>query len=71
MHRNLETDRRPPYVPGDYRYVRAGREGTYWQSADGLVVRVAAAEPGRARGARSPVVWHVPLVALFGGAWQR
>jgi hypothetical protein len=29
---------------GDCELVRAGRAGTYWQAADGLVVRVAAAE---------------------------
>ena len=29
------------------RSVRTGREGTYWQAADGLVVRLAAAEEGR------------------------
>ena len=31
----------------DLELVRAGREGTYWQAADGLIVRVAAAEPDR------------------------
>jgi hypothetical protein len=31
----------------DCELVRAGREGTYWQAADGLVVRLAAAEDGR------------------------
>ncbi|MDQ2962041.1 MAG: hypothetical protein M3R31_02610 [Pseudomonadota bacterium] len=28
----------------DLALVRAGREGTYWQAADGLVVRLAAPE---------------------------
>jgi hypothetical protein len=38
----------PPRVRDDLALVRAGRDGTYWQAADGLIVRVAAreAEPG-------------------------
>ena len=30
-----------PYGRDDYQLVAAGREGTYWQAADGLVVRLA------------------------------
>ena len=33
-----------PRARNDLALVRAGREGTYWQAADGLVVRLAAPE---------------------------
>ncbi len=36
-----------PYGLRDFEFVRAGPEGAYWRSADGLVVRLAAAEGGR------------------------
>ena len=37
----------PPRARDDLELVRDGREGTYWQAADGLIVRVAAAEDAR------------------------
>jgi hypothetical protein len=46
MTRHLEELARPR-ARDDLALVRAGREGTYWQAADGLVVRLAAPEaPG-------------------------
>src|ERR1700712_5961769 len=36
----------PPRTRDDFELVRGGREGTYWQSADGLLVRVAGVEGG-------------------------
>jgi hypothetical protein len=66
-----EVDRRP-YRPRDFEYVHAGRDGTYWQAADGMIVRVAAAEPGRrARATDASFAWYLPLVALVNQAWQR
>jgi len=44
MTRHLEELARPR-MRDDVALVRAGREGTYWQAADGLVVRLAAPEP--------------------------
>ena len=38
-----------PYGLRDFEFVRAGPDGAYWQRADGMVVRMAAAERGRAR----------------------
>jgi hypothetical protein len=38
-----------PYGLRDFEFVRAGPDGAYWQRADGMVVRIAAAEGGRAR----------------------
>ena len=71
MHREQAMDRRKPYRPGDYEFVRAGREGAYWRTANGMVVRMAAAEPERAPDTDADLVWYVPLVALFNQAWQR
>jgi hypothetical protein len=34
----------PPRAREDCELIRAGRAGTYWQAADGLIVRVTAAE---------------------------
>ena len=39
----LETLRRP-YGREDWELIRSGREGSYWQAADGLIVRVCVAE---------------------------
>ena len=33
-----------PYVLRDFEFRRAAPDGTYWQAADGMVVRVAAPE---------------------------
>jgi hypothetical protein len=43
MARHLEELARPR-ARDDLLLVRAGREGTYWQAADGLIVRLAAPE---------------------------
>jgi hypothetical protein len=38
---------RRPYRRGDYHLVDTSREGTYWQSTDGVVVRIASGERAR------------------------
>ncbi len=43
MARLMEELQRP-YGRDHYELVRAGREGVYWQAADGLIVRLTAAE---------------------------
>ena len=43
MTKHLEELARPR-ARDDLALVRAGRDGTYWQAADGLVVRLAAPE---------------------------
>ena len=43
-----------PYELRGFEFVRAGPEGTYWHRADGMVVRMAAAERGRARMREAP-----------------
>jgi len=35
---------RRPYGREHWELVKAGREGSYWQAADGLIVRLAIAE---------------------------
>ena len=37
----------PPRTRDDLVLVRSGREGTYWQAVDGLIVRLAAPEADR------------------------
>lgn len=39
----LEELRRP-YGREHWELIRSGREGSYWQAADGLIVRLAVAE---------------------------
>jgi hypothetical protein len=58
MTRHLQ-DLEPPRARGDLALVRAGREGTYWQAADGLIVRVAARE-----GERDPETAQRELLTL-------
>ena len=38
-----------PYGSRDFELVRAGRDGSYWQAADGMMVHLAAPEHRRAR----------------------
>ena len=40
---------RRPYGARDFEFRREGPDGTFWQSADGMTVRVAAAERPRRR----------------------
>lgn len=53
----------PPRGRDDFELVRGGRDGTYWQSADGLVVRVAGVEGGDAPSAETQAL-HRQLLAL-------
>jgi hypothetical protein len=48
MRRAKENFARP-YGPRDFEFVRAGPDGAFWVSADGMVVRVAASEAMGAR----------------------
>lgn len=56
-----------PYGFRDFEFVRAGPDGAYWQRADGMVVRMAAAERCRARMRETrnpetcPSEWEVAL----------
>ena len=56
-----------PYGVRDFEFVRAGPEGAYWKRADGLVVRVAAAEgdslrkPNAGPRSASSSEWEVAL----------
>ena len=40
---------RRPYVVRDFEFIREGPDGTVWQAADGMAVRIAAAERPRRR----------------------
>jgi hypothetical protein len=56
-----------PYGLRDFEFVRAGPDGTYWRRADGMVVRMAAADTERApmqeadRRISSTAEWEVGL----------
>ena len=54
MKRVKEFVRRP-YAVRDFEFVREGPDGTVWQAADGMMVRIAAAErpPRHAREAEA------------------
>ena len=58
-------DLKRPYRGGEYRLLRAGRRGTYWQGPDGRLVQVAAAEtdPSVERGRVSVLGMLIALVA--------
>lgn len=51
-----------PHGIRDFELVRAGPDGAYWHAADGMVVRVAAAEHRRAP-AREVDVAEAPIEA--------
>lgn len=46
MTRHLQEPT-PPRTRDDLVLIRAGRQGTYWQAADGLLVRLAAPDKDR------------------------
>lgn len=52
-----------PYVLRDFEFVQSGPDGAYWQSADGMVVHVAAAERSRTR-EREAESSDTPLLGL-------
>ena len=56
---------RRPYRRGDYHLVDTTREGTYWRSPEGIVVRMATAESERAiaRVAAPASAWIVAALA--------
>ena len=58
-------DLKRPHRGGDYRLLRAGRRGTYWQGPDGRSVQVAASEmePSVERGRVSVLGMLIALVA--------
>jgi len=65
--KRAKADFAEPYGLRDFEFVRAGPEGAYWQRADGMVVRMAAAERGRARmreargSETTPSEWEIAL----------
>ena len=64
MNRTTQ-DLKGPYRGGEYRLLRAGRRGTYWQAPDGRLVQVAApeSEPPLERGRVSVLGILIALVA--------
>lgn len=61
-----------PYVPRYFELIRAGPDGTYWQGEDGMMVRVAAAEPrgrrvGESEASDTPLPAHDAVSTRAGG----
>jgi hypothetical protein len=65
MNEQYGTFRRP-YRPGDFRLVDTARGGTYWQSPDGLRVRIASGEGDALPGRRNAPAWALAVALLFG-----
>lgn len=59
---------RPPYRRGDFHLVDTKREGTYWQSPEGLRVRIASGEAEAACMRREAPAWPAAIAMLFGRA---
>jgi hypothetical protein len=69
--KRIAQELKKPYDGRDYRLVRAGPQGTYWQAGDGRSVRLAAAE-AEAPVERARVSMLGILVALIAsGATKR
>jgi len=64
---------RRPYRRGDYHLVDTTREGTYWQSTHGVVVRMASGDCERAAVRGDAPAWANPLwlLARMAGQWEQ
>lgn len=68
MNQQPGTYRRP-YRRGDFHLVDTAADGTYWQSPEGLCVRIASGEAAPAMRARSEArAWASAVAMLFGRA---
>jgi hypothetical protein len=67
---NVEFAR--PHGFREFEFVRAGPDGAYWHAADGMVVRAAAAERGRAREGEVPdtSLTTYEIARGHAGAWS-
>lgn len=57
---------RRPYRGGDFHLVDTRREGTYWQSSNGICIRIASGEASAMPGRRVAPAWSSTLAILFG-----
>ena len=56
---------RRPYRRGDFDFVARPREGAYWRSRDGLIVRIASGEGQPLPPANTGRAWVEALAPLF------
>jgi hypothetical protein len=56
---------RRPYRRGDFHFVARPREGAYWRSREGVIVRVASGEGDLPQARRSAPAWVGALALLF------
>lgn len=59
---------RRPYRRGDFHFVARPREGAYWRSRDGLIVRIASGEGAPLPGRREAPAWFAALAFLVARA---
>ena len=64
MNGQTKTYRRP-YRRGDFQLVDTKTEGTYWQSREGLRVRIASGEVTSMRAQSAARAWTLALAMLF------
>ena len=59
-----------PYGRLVYELVRAGHEGTYWRAAEGVEIRLAAAELERGKAREHSALGLIPFVRAFRGVLE-
>lgn len=57
---------RRPYRRGDFHLVDTATEGTYWQSPEGLCVRIASGEAAPMPAPNEARAWASAVAMLFG-----
>jgi len=58
---------RRPYRRGDFHLVDTAREGTYWQSPEGVCVRIASGDAERMPERRAAPAWAALALAIVSG----
>ncbi len=70
--RRVRNEPAPPHGGRECELIRAGHGGMYWRAADGLEVRLAAAEREKDTAKRRATTGFAPgLRAFFGGVFAR
>ena len=61
---NEQRLHRRPYRRGDFHFVARPREGAYWRSREGLIVRIASGEGAQLPRQRDAPAWAVALALV-------
>ena len=65
---NEQRVHRRPYRRGDFQLVARPREGAYWRSRDGLIVRIASGEGAPPPRKREAPAWAAALALVVRAA---